>query len=103
MTKQARLSRDSIIYAKEPDRGDLVVGHRVFAFLGGRRRYAVPGEIVEALDHTVVVQVRRPTRFNVPKLTRWTWRPEVRTYQRHGQPTRPEVGLFIDPRPRKSS
>jgi len=86
-----------------PHKGDLVRGHRVFAYLGNGLP-AVPGKIVEATEATVVMEVDAVLGIlGLPRRTRWTWRKGVGTYQQHGQRSQPGIGLLLDRRPKGAS
>lgn len=89
------------IKARAPKAGDLVVGHRVFAVMP-KGLPSVPATVVEVIGRSAVVIEIAPALacFGLPRRTRWTWRRSVGAYQQAGYPTRPGVGLALDPRPR---
>lgn len=88
------------IQLKRVAKGDLVVGHRVYAFMPDGLP-AVPGIIVEATDRAVVMQIDGfLAALGLPRKSRWTWRRSAGSYQQAGARTRKEVGLALDPRPK---
>lgn len=88
------MSRAPEIKTKAPGKGDLVVGHKVYAFMRGGLP-AIPGEIVEATDAAVTMKVDPfvVVMTGCKKHVRWTWRRSVGAYQEAGTRTRKGVGL----------
>lgn len=90
------------IPTKAPSKGDLVVGHRVWAFMP-KDLPAIAGVIVEASDASVVMEVSAfLSALGLPRRSRWTWRRSVGAYQQAGTKTQPGVGLALDCRSRAS-
>lgn len=85
------------IRTQKPAKGDLVVGHKVYAFLPGGLP-AVPGKIVAVSDsgHSVTFEVGEVlTMFGLPRRTEWTWRKTVHAYQQKGSRTSAGWGLAL--------
>jgi hypothetical protein len=87
----------AVIRTQKPRKGDLVVGHDVYAFLPGDLP-AVPGKIVATSDsgHSVTMEVGRVlAAFGLPRRSEWTWRENVGAYQQKGSRTSPGWGLAL--------
>ena len=85
-----------MIKTERISKGDLVPGHKVYAFFDDPDLPAVPGEIVStsASGHSVTMAVETLLSvFGLPKRTEWTWRASAGTYQQKGTRTKPECGL----------
>lgn len=88
------------IPTRRPMKGDLVVGHRVFAIMP-KGLPAVPGTITEATPSTVTMEVGEVLSvLGLPRRTKWTWRASCQAYQQQGERSRAGVGLVIDSRPK---
>lgn len=85
------------IKTKAPGKGDLVVGHRVYAFVA-RDLPAVPGKVVEVSPsgHMVRVEANETlVLFGLPRFCRFTWRKDVGAYQQIHQKTEKGLGLAL--------
>lgn len=83
-----------------PGKGDLVKGHRVFAYWPGLP--AVPGVIIAASDARVKMEIEPGLSIlGLPRRTEFTWRRSYGSYQQAGLPSRSGAGLLLDRRPRK--
>jgi hypothetical protein len=85
------------IKTQRPHKGDLVVGHQVYAFLPNNLP-AVPAKVVavSASGHAVIIEVDRVLAiFGLPRRTEWTWRKQVTAYQQKGERTSPGWGLAL--------
>lgn len=81
---------------KAPAKGDLVVGHRVWAFMPGDLP-AVKGVIVAATPGAVTMEVSEfLAALGLPRRSRWTWRRSVNAYQQSGTRTQNGVGLALE-------
>src|SRR3546814_17811721 len=71
---------------------DLVVGHRVWAFMPGDLP-AIKGVIVKSAPGAVTMEVSEfLAALGLPRRSRWTWRRSVKAYQQEGTRTEPGVG-----------
>jgi hypothetical protein len=80
-----------------PKKGDLVVGHRVYAFVA-RDLPAVPGKVVEVSPsgHMVRVETNETlVLFGLPRFCRYTWRKDAGAYQQINQKTEKGLGLAL--------
>lgn len=87
----------SPIRTQAPKKGDLVVGHRVYAFVA-KDLPAVPGKVVEVSPsgHMVRVETNETlVLFGLPRFCRYTWRKEVEAYQQINQPAKKGLGLAL--------
>lgn len=85
------------IKTQRPNKGDLVVGHKVYAFMPGDLP-AIPGTIVavSASGHSVTMEVDRVLSiFGLPRRTEWTWRRSVGAYQEKRSRTSAGWGLAL--------
>lgn len=95
------MAKRTIIPTRRSEKGGLVVGHRVYAFIGDDLP-AVPGDIVKVSKSglSVVFDVGPVmAAFGLPRRSRWTWRNKVSSYVPQGERARQGVGLAITPRP----
>lgn len=92
------MSRGSIP-TQWPDKGDLVPGHRVWAYAPGLP--AVPGRVVSATAATVTVELDTILAvLGLPKRSTWTWRGGPGRYQQKGTSGRKAMSLLLDRRPK---
>lgn len=85
------------IKTQAPKKGDLVVGHTVYA-ISTNNTPAVPGKIVAVSDsgHSVTMEIDRVlAAFGLPRRTEWTWRASVGAYQQKGTATKRGGGLAL--------
>jgi len=85
------------VKTQRPGKGDLVIGHKVYAFMPGDLP-AVPATVVavSASEHSVTVEVDRVlAAFGLPRRSEWTWRRSVGAYQEKNSRTSPGWGLAL--------
>lgn len=86
------------IKTRKPCKGDLVVGHKVYAFFADPELPAIRGEVVRAAKSGASVTLDVGEFFSIlglPRRTRWTWRKSVCAYQPAGERTKQGTGLAI--------
>jgi hypothetical protein len=86
----------STIKTVAPKKGDLVAGHKVYAFFP--KLPAVPGKIVAVSEsgHSVTFEVGAVLAvMGLPRCTEWTWRKSVNAYQQKGSRTERGGGLAL--------
>lgn len=85
------------IKTKAPGKGDLVVGHKVYAFVGNDLP-AIPCHVVAVSKsgHEVTVEVDGVlVALGLPRRTTWTWRRSVSAYQDKNAKTQRGHGLAL--------
>lgn len=86
-----------MIKTEAPKKGDLVVGHKVYAFFHDLP--AVPANVVAVSKsgHEVTIQIDRMLAILGASKVRWdfTWRTSAKAYQPKGEPTRKGCGLAL--------
>jgi hypothetical protein len=91
------------IKTSAPNKGDLVPGHKVYAFFPDTP--AIPATVVSASQsgHEVVIEFQEALTvlFDLPLRTEWTWRDgkPIGSYQQKGAKTKKGVGLALVRKP----
>ena len=87
----------AVIRTQRPKKGDLVVGHKVYAILPGNLP-AIRAKVIATspTGHTLTIDVGELfSILGIPRRTEWTWRKSVHAYQQKGSRTSPGWGLAL--------